>query len=119
MLLRHSAMLPHHSSIPIKRDHAEIGISLFPGNRERGIGGGAFLKYAHTHARNWGVQALFMRCLAENRAMMHLAKREGMDVVAEGGEADAWLNLPAADASSYLTAALEQHVGRLYYTLKS
>ena len=99
-------------------DHAELGISVFPGDRERGIGG-ALLKHAHTHARNWGARALFMRCLAENRAMMHLAKREGMDVVAEGGEADAWLTLPAADTSSYLTAAFEQHFGRLYYALKS
>jgi RimJ/RimL family protein N-acetyltransferase len=98
-------------------DHAELGISVLAGDRDRGVGA-ALLKCAHTHARNWGVQALFMHCLTENRAMMHLAQRERMDVVAEGGEADAWLKLPAADPTSYLIAAFEQHVGDLYYALK-
>src|SRR3954471_21084408 len=53
--------------------HAEFGVSVLPGHRDRGIGG-ALLRRAHMHARNWGVHALFTHCLTENGAMMHLAK---------------------------------------------
>ena len=68
--------------------HAELGVSVLPGHRRRGIGG-ALLGRAHMHARNWGVHALFMHCLTENAAMMHLARKQGMDIVTEAGETDA------------------------------
>jgi GNAT superfamily N-acetyltransferase len=99
-------------------DHAELGISVLEGHRSRGIGG-ALLARAHLHARNWGVHALFMHCLSQNRAMLHLARRHGMDVVGKQGEADAWLKLAPADASSYLGAAFEQRVALFDYALKS
>jgi GNAT superfamily N-acetyltransferase len=71
--------------------HAELGLSVLVADRKRGIGA-ALLKRSHAHARNWGARRMLMRCLAENRAIMRLACREGMDVVHEAGEADAWLN---------------------------
>ena len=97
--------------------HAELGVSVSARNRGRGIGG-ALLRRAHTHARNWGVRTIFMQCLTENGAMMHLAHKEGMDVVAEAGEADAWLRLPPADASSYVSAALEQCIAHVDHAAK-
>jgi GNAT superfamily N-acetyltransferase len=97
--------------------HAELGISVLEGRRSRSIGG-ALLARAHMHARNWGVQALFMHCLTENNAMMHLARKQGMDIVAEAGEADAWLKLAPADASTYLGAAFDQRVALFDYALK-
>jgi GNAT superfamily N-acetyltransferase len=97
--------------------HAELGISVLAGVRGRGIGG-ALLARAHTHARNWGVRTLFMHCLAENAAIMHLARKQGMQVVAAAGEADARLALPPADASSYLGAVFEQRVALFDYALK-
>jgi GNAT superfamily N-acetyltransferase len=97
--------------------HAELGVSVLPGHRQRGIGG-ALLARAHMHARNWGVQALFMHCLTENAAMMHLARKQGMDIVMEAGEADAWLKLPPADASSYMGAAFQQRVALFDSALK-
>src|SRR6266850_1033224 len=81
--------------------------------------GAALLGRAHTHARNWGVHALFMHCLTENGAMMHLARKHRMEIVAETGEADAWLKLPPADASSYMSAVFEQGVALFDYALKS
>ena len=98
--------------------HAELGVSVLPGHRNRGIGG-ALLGRAHTHARNWGVHALFMHCLTENGAMMHLAQKHRMEIVAEASEADAWLKLPPADASSYMSAVFEQGVALFDYALKS
>src|SRR3954463_10422410 len=98
--------------------HAELGVSVLPGHRARGIGG-ALLRRTHMHARNWGVRALFMHCLTENSAMMHLARKQDMDIVTEAGETDAWLKLLPADASTYMGAVFEQRVALFDYALKS
>ena len=98
--------------------HAELGVSVLEGQRGRGVGG-ALLERAHMHARNWGVHALFMHCLTENDAMMRLARRQNMDIVAEAGEADAWLKLPPADAASHFGAVFAQRVALFDYALKS
>jgi GNAT superfamily N-acetyltransferase len=98
--------------------HAELGVSVLEGHRSRGIGG-ALLARAHMHARNWGVRALFMHCLTENAAMMRLAQRQQMDIVAGSGEADAWLRLPKADAASHFGAVFAQRVALFDYALKS
>ena len=99
------------------RAQAELGVSVLLPHRGRGIGG-ALLARAHLRARNWGVRALFMHCLAENGAMMHLARRQHMHIVAEAGEADAWLNLPPADASSHFGEVFAQRVALFDYALK-
>jgi GNAT superfamily N-acetyltransferase len=98
--------------------HAELGISVLEGQRGGGIGG-ALLARAHQHARNWGVNALFMHCLTENAAMMHLARRQAMQIVAEAGEADAWLRLPPADAASHFGAMFAQRAALFDHALKS
>jgi len=98
--------------------HAELGVSVLEGHRHRGIGG-ALLARAHMHARNWGVRALFMHCLTENAAMMRLARRQQMEIVAESGEADAWLKLPKADAASHFGAVFAQRIALFDYALKS
>lgn len=97
--------------------HAELGVSVLDGHRGRGIGG-ALLVRAHLRARNWGVRALFMHCLTENGAMMHLARRQEMEIVAESGEADAWLKLSPADASSHFGEVFAQRVALFDYALK-
>ena len=99
-------------------DHeAELGVSVLPGHRGRGIGA-ALLARAHQRARNWGVRALFMHCLAENGAIMHLARKQGMDLVAAAGEADARLRLAPADAASHFGEAFAQRVALFDYALK-
>ena len=98
--------------------HAELGVSVLEGCRARGVGG-ALLERAHLHARYWGVRALFMHCLTENAAMMRLARRQQMDIVAEAGEADAWLKLPPPDAASHFGAVFAQRVALFDYALKS
>jgi len=98
--------------------HAELGVSVLPDWRGRGIGA-ALLARSHTHVRNWGLRRLFMHCLSENAAMMHLANNQGMRICASSGEADAWLELPPADASSYASQVLAERVGVFDYALKS
>ena len=97
--------------------YAELGVSVLDGHRGRGVGG-ALLARAHTRARNWGVRALFMHCLTENSAMMHLARKQGMEIVAEAGEADAWLRLAPADAATHFGEVFEQRVALFDYALK-
>ena len=97
--------------------HAELGISVLPGHLGRGIGA-ALLARAHMHARNWGVRSLFMHCLGENAAMMHLARKQQMTLVLEAGEADAWLRLPPADAASYFGEVFAQRVALFDHALK-
>lgn len=98
--------------------HAELGVSVVFGARGRGVGG-ALLARANLHARNWGVRRLFMHCLTENAAMMRLARRQGMAIDAETGEADAWLALPPANAASHFGEVFEEHAARFDYVLKA
>jgi len=74
---------------------AELGISVVPSHRRRGIARALFDRGA-LHARNRGVVELFMHCLAENVAMRRIAHDAGMRTLLEGGEADAWIELPPA-----------------------
>ena len=97
---------------------AELGVSVLEGFRGRGIGS-ALLARAHLRARNWGVGALFMHCLMENKAMMRLARRQAMDIVTEAGEADAWLRLAPADAASHFGEVFAQRIALFDYALKS
>ena len=98
--------------------HAELGVSVLAGHRNCGLGG-ALLGRALLHARNWGAHALFMHCLKENAAMTHLARKQGMLVVTEAGEADAWLELPRPDAAAFFGEAFEQRVGLLDFAFKA
>jgi GNAT superfamily N-acetyltransferase len=97
--------------------HAELGVSVLDGHRNSGIGG-ALLGRAVLRARNWGVHALFMHCLNENAAMMHLARKQDMRITRDAGEADAWLELPRPDAATFFGEALEQRVGWFDFALK-
>lgn len=97
--------------------HAELGVSVLAGHRNLGIGA-ALLERACLRARNWGVRTLFMHCLRENGAMLHLARRQRMTIVTEAGEADAWLALPPADTSTYFGEVFAQRLALFDYALK-
>ncbi|HYL88346.1 MAG TPA: GNAT family N-acetyltransferase [Burkholderiales bacterium] len=99
-------------------DHAELGVSVLQDYRQRGFGG-ALLERAALHARNWRRPRLFMHCLKENETMMHLARKQGMDIVTDGGEADASLKLPQPDAGSYFGEVFAQRVALFDFALKA
>jgi len=98
--------------------HAELGVSVLRGERNRGLGGDLLMR-AVLRARNWGVRTLLMHCLRENETMLHLARKQDMRIVTEQGEADAWLKLPPADASSHFGEVFAQRVALFDYALKS
>lgn len=99
-------------------DHAELGVSVLAAHRNRGIGA-ALLERAVLRARNWGMRALFVHCLKENAAMMHLARKQDMLIATAAGEADAWLDLQRPDAGSFFGEAFEQRVGLFDFALKA
>src|SRR3569623_3989 len=64
---------------------AEIGVSVLKKARGRGYGARLFER-AVIHARNDGVDMLFVHALSENRAMLHLAKTAGATLDRVGSE---------------------------------
>ena len=51
--------------------------------------------------------------------MMHLARKQRMEIAADTGEADAWLKLAPADASSYMSAVFDERAALYDHVLKS
>jgi GNAT superfamily N-acetyltransferase len=98
--------------------HAEIGISVLPEDREQGIGD-SLLRRCHLHARNWGIGKLYMHCLTENSSMMHWARKNSMDIVDASGEADAFLALAPPNPVTFMSEVFEQRIALADYMLKS
>jgi RimJ/RimL family protein N-acetyltransferase len=113
--IAHLAYLPATDG---KNRAAEFGVSVLPSERHRGLGA-ALLKRAAIHARNTQLNTLFVHCLANNKAMMHLAQKLGMQVEFSYGDADAYLTLPPASVQSILSEATQEHIADLDYALKA
>jgi GNAT superfamily N-acetyltransferase len=96
---------------------SEFGVSVLPQARGRGFGRRLF-EHAMLHARNRGVQTLFIHALSENTAMLKIARNAGAKVVREGSESDAWLELPPDTLASHVGELVEQQVAELDYQLK-
>jgi RimJ/RimL family protein N-acetyltransferase len=97
---------------------AELGVSVLPEVRGRGVGSALFDRAA-TFARNHLVRILFMHCLSENQAMMHIARKSGMRIVADRGEVDAHLELPPSDPASITREMMQERVALFDYNLRS
>ena len=73
---------------------ALLGLSVHQGARGAGLGGRLFAQ-AVAWARNRYLQRVFMHCLRENQAILHLARRNGIDISMDGGDSSATLLLEA------------------------
>jgi GNAT superfamily N-acetyltransferase len=80
---------------------AEMGLSVLPGHRGQGLGSALFTR-AVMHLRNRGEPRVFVHCITENAAMLHLALKRGMRIVNAGAETDAYLVLAPATPQSIL-----------------
>ena len=98
--------------------HAQLGISVLPQSRRQGIGGG-LLARCTARARNWGMRVMFMNCLVENAAMMHLARKQGLKIAVSGAEAEALVQLPRADLNSLAAEAVAEQLGLFDHAQKS
>lgn len=99
-------------------DLAELGVSVLTSHRGRGIGS-ALLARAADHVRNRFVTRLFMHCLAENATILHIARKLGMKICVDSGEADAFLKLPPADPASLTGEFVGQRLALFDYALKA
>jgi GNAT superfamily N-acetyltransferase len=96
----------------------QLGMSVLPQSRGQGIGGALLVRCA-ARARNWGVRVMFMNCLVENAAMMHLARKQGLKIAVSGADADAFVRLPRADLTSLAAEAVAEHLGLFDHAQKS
>jgi GNAT superfamily N-acetyltransferase len=110
--------LPAINGATEKERLAEFGVSVLESARGLGIGSKLFERAA-IHCRNADVDTLYMHCLATNRTMIHIAKKAGMEIQRDYGEADAYLKLSPANASTILQEAVEEQVAVFDYALKA
>ncbi|WP_374585349.1 GNAT family N-acetyltransferase [Pseudoduganella sp.] len=97
---------------------AEFGVSVLKSARGLGIGSKMFER-ANIACRNNDVDTLYMHCLSSNATMMHIAKKAGMEIHRDYGEADAYLKLGPADPVSVLQEAMEEQLASIDYALKA
>lgn len=98
-------------------DEAELGLSVLKDARGRGIGNSLFER-ATVHLSNRFVRSVFMHCLRENQVILHLARKNGMRIVLDGSEADAWLALPNASPGTVTAEWLATRLALLDYRQK-
>ena len=96
---------------------AEFGVSVLPEGRSQGLGT-ALLQRSAVHSRNTNIETLYVHCLANNKAMMHLAQKAGMTVEYAYGDADACLKLPPANPATIVEEAANAQWAGMDYALK-
>ena len=96
---------------------AEFGVSVLKKARGRGFGVRLFDRAA-IHARNEGVDMLFIHALSENRTMLHIAAKAGATLERTGGETEAHLRLPPATFDTRMTELVEEQMAQTDYRLK-
>jgi RimJ/RimL family protein N-acetyltransferase len=109
---------PVRSKVTVKERIAEFGVSVSKSARGKGLGSRLFERAA-IHCRNSDIDTLYMQCLSSNRTMMHIAKKAGMQIKREYGEADAYLHLPPASPASVLQEALQEQLATIDYAYKA
>jgi RimJ/RimL family protein N-acetyltransferase len=105
------------SEDPAHRVCAEFGVSVLKKARGRGYGTRLFDR-AVMHARNEGVEMLFIHALSENTAMLKIARNAGATLERAGSETDAHLRLPPATLDSRVSEILAEQLAQSDYRLK-
>lgn len=97
---------------------AEFGASVLAQARGRGYGARLF-EYAVLHARNRGIDTLFIHALSENTVMLKIARKAGALVERAGSECEAWLKLPPENFITRMGELMEQQAAEIDYRLKA
>jgi RimJ/RimL family protein N-acetyltransferase len=102
----------------LRGEVAEFGVSVAPGHRGEGVGT-ALYRRAYEYCRNHRITTLFVHCLHENAAMMHIARKAGMQIVTDANEVEAHLRVPPGDPLSFTEELIDDRVGLFDLALKS
>jgi GNAT superfamily N-acetyltransferase len=105
------------STDPQMLECAEFGVSVLKKARGRGLGARLFER-AVMHARNEGVDMLFIHALSENTAMLKIARNAGARLERIGSETDAFLRLPPATIDSRMAEIVEEQLAEADYRFK-
>ena len=105
-----SPKVPHSS--------AEFGVSVTKLSRGRGYGARLFERAA-MHARNDGIEQLYIHALSENSAMIKIVRDAGALITRDGSESDAYLRLPPATLDSQVTEIVQEQFAQADYRFKS
>jgi RimJ/RimL family protein N-acetyltransferase len=97
---------------------AEFAVSVDHRARGRGYGG-RLCAYAVRHARNRGVDRLFIHALSENTAMLRIARQAGAQMQRDGSEAEAWLRLPPDSLTSHAEELFANHAASVNFAVKA
>lgn len=96
---------------------AEFGVSVLKKARGRGYGARLFDR-AVMHARNEGVELMYIHALSENAAMLKIARKAGATLERHGSETEAYLRLPPATLDSRVSELVEEQMAQTDYHLK-
>ena len=102
----HRLVLVGVAHLAVVDDHAELGLSVLPAHRDRGVAS-ALIERAVAHARNRRVPRLVMQCLSSNAPIMHIAQKFGLEIVIRAGVADAYLELQSDSLATFAVDADE------------
>ncbi len=100
------------------REMAEFAFSVEEPHRGRGVGSALFQR-AILWARNRGIRAASIYCLAENHGMRRLARRHGMDLQTDGGTCEGRMTLPRPSALSLVREAMAENAGLCDFSVKA
>lgn len=104
-----------HSST--HEDTCELGLSVSEGYRGLGYGDALF-KRAVSHSKAVGANHIYMQCLSENKAIQHIARKNGMTIgTIERNEKEATISIQRNPLDGYLSAC-EEAMGIYDYSLK-
>lgn len=114
LAMAHLAFIPNEPGTPAG---GEFGVSVLKKARGRGYGSRLFDR-AVVHARNEGVELMFIHALSENTAMIKIARNAGATVERDGSETEAYLRLPPATLDSRVSELVDQQVAEADYRIK-
>jgi RimJ/RimL family protein N-acetyltransferase len=113
--MAHLAFLAPDPGAPVG---AEFAVSVLAKARGRGYGARLFDR-AVVHARNEGVELMFIHALSENRAMIRIARKGGATLERAGSETEAYLRLPPATLDSRVSELVDEQVAQADYRMKA
>ena len=97
---------------------AEFGVSVLPHARGRSFGARLF-DHAILHARNRGVETLFIHALSENTAMLRSRARPAPKSSATAASSEAWLKLPPETIGSRFDEVVGQHAAEIDFQMQA
>ena len=114
LAISHLACCDVAGAHPGMRRLAEFAVSVDLRARGRGYGARLF-DHAVRHARNHGIDRIYIHALSENTAMLRIARQAGAELRNEGGETEAWLHLPPDTLMSQLEELFARQATELSY----